>query len=560
MTKPLVPFNIKLLHLTPQKLRGIGQVRSLEFFDTVTGEFHDEGLFSITMFGPVGDKRRKRNFAYLDVKLPVFHPLIFKSIINLRRFYGDILSGTRYAVWNEDAMDFDESTQMEGQTGYTFFLQHWARIQYRETQSPVRMDRIRLIEEYKDIALTDKIVVLPAGLRDLEVTVDGRPTADEINDYYQKLLRIANTIPEAVVRSNPEIMDTARYRAQLVFNELYDYLEALIAGKRKLYMGGFASRKVQNGTRNVISALIPSPTDLDDPRSISPNDSIYGLYQTMVMIRPVTYYRLKNGVMSKVFISPDTPARLIDPKSLQQSNVTVPGEDFDNWMTDEGLTRTLSHFKNPDIRHDPVMIAGHYPALVYTGPAPGSLAMAKPEEVFKVFYDIRELPSHFDRKYVRPITFAELLYITLYPVTSQFPTFTTRYPVSDVGSIYPSFIYLKSTVTSVYRLPLDDAWQPITQVVTGDDATKPALEYPVLGGVFYDTATPHITRLAGMGGDYDGDMTSSTALYAKESRESIRNFLKSRQAYIGTDGKFKVSLSLPPVELLLANLTGKVNP
>ena len=40
--------------------------------------------------------------------------------------------------------------------------------------------------------------------------------------------------------------------------------------------------------------------------------------------------------------------------------------------------------------------------------------------------------------------------------------------------------------------------------------------------------------------------------------EEIKRHLETRQAYIGTDGEFKVDLGLPPIESVLFNLTGEV--
>lgn len=500
MSRSMIPFNMSLLELTPGKLQNVGAVSSLDYFDNVTGEFHPEGLFSITMFGAVGDAVRKRRFGYIDIKLGVLHPVIYKALIALRRFYGELLAGRKYAIWDSEAHNFVEAAPGEENagTGYHFFMQYWDKLVFTETRSTQRADRIAVIQKYRDIALTSNIVVLPAGLRDLEVGDDGRPVADEVNEFYRKLLSIANTIPEQAVKSNPDILDNSRIRCQLIFNELYEHLENLIKGKKKLFSGKWLSRRVHNSTRNVITSMLPSSSRLGDVGSPTVNHSVLGIYQTSVLLRPVTYYRLKNGVLGYCFSDPQLPARLVDPKTLEAVEVSATIDEFDSWMTDEGLTKTLSTFASPDIRHDPIMVSGNYLALIYTGQAPSG------QDVFKVLHDIRELPEGFDKKAVRPITFTELLYLALYAVAGEYPIYSVRYPVAGVGSIYPSFIYLRSTTRAETRAPLNDQWEI-------DESLPTAMEYPILGLPFVDTASPNIVRLDGLTADSIESATSVMA-------------------------------------------------
>src|SRR5690606_13730456 len=128
-----------------------------------------------------------------------------------------------------------------------------------------------------------------------------------------------------------------------------------------------------------------------------------------------------------------------------------------------------------------------------------------------------DLPEGFDKRNVHPITVAELLYIAIYPVAGKCPTSGTRYPVAGVGSIYPSYIYLRSTTRAVVRAPLNDRWE-----VDSDGAI--AMEFPILGLPFVDTASPHIVRLQGLTADFDGDMMTYTTVYSQNAREEVERF------------------------------------
>ena len=250
-----IPFNVTLLELTPQLLQGLRPVRSLDIFDGAGTNFHPDGFFSTEIFGKVGDERRSKRYSFIDVKVPVFHPVIYRALVGLKRLYAGILSGTEYAVWDSQTKDFERADAVTGKTGYDFFVSNWTNIKFTPNNSDRRNQSIALVEKFKRQAMTTKVIVMPAGYRDIELGSDGRVQKDEINDFYADILRIANTISESSARSNLELINTARYKLQSRFNELYDYIEGMIEGKRKLLLGKWASRRIQNGTRNVITSM-----------------------------------------------------------------------------------------------------------------------------------------------------------------------------------------------------------------------------------------------------------------------------------------------------------------
>jgi len=482
-------FNISILYLVPNNLIGLGQIDSLDIFD-VNGEFNDRGLYSIPYFGAVGDIKRSRRVAYIDTKIEIMHPLIFLSLNKLRAFYSDIIYGKKYAVWNPEIKDFDPAdvlTKNAG-TGFSFFLKYWKQIDFKRNKSASRNERITFIENNKEKAMTSKVLVIPAGIRDLEVGEDGRPVSDEINDIYRKLLGASNTISEAGVKHNPELFDNTRLRLQLIFQELFEYIVSLTSGKKKLLAGKWLSRRIQNGTRNVITSFIHKTTKLGEKGIPNVNNTLVGLLQFLVAIGQSSKYLIKTGPISHAFVSPDLPARLINKDSLESEEVYIEPEVYDLWMSNEGLDKLYSRFTNKHIRHKPIEISNHYPALIYKGP----------DATFKIFYDIRDLPEGFNKKYVSPITLTELLYLSVYDKVDEYPAFMTRYPIAGEGSIYPSISSVKTTIESEKRYPLNENWQK-------DPELTIAFEFPIVGGEFYDTLSPHTTRLAGLTADHDGD-------------------------------------------------------
>jgi len=532
-----VPFNVSLLELDQRKLQGLKPVKALDFFDGAN-QFHEDGLFSVSTFGKVGTEMRDKRFSYIDIRVPIFHPIIYKTLVDMKGLYSGIMSGAEYAIWNTETNDFERSNSIDGKTGFAFFVSKWKDIKFEETKSITRQQSIALLEKYKSTAMTDKIVVMPAGYRDLEVK-NGRITEGDINKFYRQILSIANTVSESAVNSSPEVLNVARYNLQMRFNELYAFIESMVEGKKKLFLGKWASRRIFNGTRNVITAMDTSTPFLDAPDAITMNTTLVGLYQAMKGILPVSCYQIRNGFIASVFTSPEAPAKLVNKKTLKAELVRLKPYYYDRWMTNEGIEKTITQFGDEEMRHRYVEVDGYYIGLIYLGP----------DNTFKLIHDIGEVPESRDIRHVRPITLCELLYLSVYKVINNYPLFVTRYPVAGSGSIYPSKTYVKTTVVSEKRRPLDDQWAPCPD----DDI---AYQFPVRDSDFLNTLVPHPSKLKGLEADFDGDTASGNFVYSDESVAEVNAFFKQKRAYVDVDGSLVSSCGIDTVKLVLHNLTG----
>ncbi|WP_233874310.1 hypothetical protein [Paraburkholderia adhaesiva] len=363
-----IPFNIRLLELTPARLQNIRPVTSLEFFDGNSQNFHPEGLFSTLIFGRVGDEKRSLRFSWIDIHVSVFHPVIYRALTSLKQLYRDIIAGTQHALWNDQTKDFERSDALHGQSGFHFFVSHWKDIEFGETKSDERQAKLELLRRYRDKSMTSKIVVMPAGMRDLEFTDDGRIREDEINTLYRSIIARSNSVNENTVRRTPELVDTVRYSLQTTFNQLYELIESMVEGKHKLLLGKWASRRVFDGTRNVVTAMDASQRYLGAPGSIGLNDHVAGLYQVLKAARPLAVYHVRTGFLQSVFPGPNMPARLVDKKTLMNEPVTLKPDYYDRWATIEGVEKLLTLFGEESLRHRVIEIEGHYLGLIYKAP------------------------------------------------------------------------------------------------------------------------------------------------------------------------------------------------
>lgn len=536
MAAQIVPFNIDLLILKDSDVANIRPVKVHDITTASTRNFHPDGLFSIETFGKVGEERRNRLFSYIDMRVPVFHPIIFKTLCDLKGLYGEIMSGRAYAVFDKESKDFIRSDAMKGNTGYSFFVSHFKELMFEPRPSAKREFSIKLINKYRANCLMSKLVVMPAGLRDYVVDANGKPSQDEINGLYLKVLSIAGVIENVDPKINAEYLDSARHNLQIAVMEIYDYIKNMMEGKSKLILGKWAARKVFNSTRNVISSHIPDAQQLHSPKTVGTNQTVIGLYQYLRMILPLAIKHVRDTYLSDVFVGPNSPAIMVNKKTLRKEQVMLSPEYYDEWMTYEGLEKVFARFGEENLRHEPLDIEGYWVGLIYDD-----------GKHYKFVQDIEDLPEDRDPKFLRPITYAELLYLSVYKDAAQIPCFVTRYPVTGYGSIYPSYVYLKTTVKSKVRMELDDSWEPTGNV---------AYEYPVEGVGFFNSMAPSMSHLSRLTADFDGDTCSATAVWTDEAKAEISKVLNSRDYYVAITGKMAFSAGNDLTDLTLASMTG----
>lgn len=537
MKTKLLPANLWLLEVTDEIRRRLRQVTSLEIYDGSTPNFHPNGLYSVEIFGRMGLDERDYRFGLMDLKVEVLHPKIFRDLTRLRQLYGEILAGRATALFDEASGDFVQSSDPSAETGYSFFMRHFQKLQFKRNKSPSRSERIDFIEKYRNKATTRYMVVMPAGLRDIEVSETGRAAKHEINDIYYKVLSISNTIAAGADMESPAL-DISRYSLTLAFAEIYSIIEQMIEGKKGFSLNKWASRRVFYGNRNVLSSMNTSTDRLDSPNGPDMTSTVMGIYQVAKAITPKTIFHLRQRFINRVFSEYDGMVRLIDKTTLKSELVSVNPETRDTWTTVEGLNSVINVINDPTLRHIPVDVEGRYLALIYSD-----------EKFFKIFFDIEELPENFDQAKVLPVSYLELIYLSGFEIWNTHPAEISRYPITGVESTVASFVYVRTTTKSTMKTMLGDMWEPTDLV---------ALEYPERGlNGFIDTLSPSPTRLSGLGADFDGDTGSNICPMTDEAIEENIKFLSSRRAWVDQDGNPRADLGYDTLNLLVRNMTGR---
>lgn len=529
-------ITFSLLTVNKSYVNRLRQVSVVDTHEGATKNFHPDGLFSVETFGQVGSTERDTNLAYIDINTEIISPSVALTLFELKRLYKDIMSGQRFAIWNEKEKDFEPASAGDegANTGYSFFIEHYMELSPKRTKSTIRGQSIDIIDKFREFALSRYVVVLPAGLRDWQVGPDGREKEDDVNQHYRTLIKTAKTIPNLGNKNNP-ITDAARWKLQLTFNTIYKYFFDYLDGKKGYIRNKWTKRNLTNGTRNVISSMDASSPVMDREDEVRPTDTIVGLMQGLKSLLPVAIHAIRTKYLPNVDAG-NGSLYLIDKKTLKRSSVSVKSEDYDKFVTDEGVEKLINAFKTPANRHKEIEVQGKYIALIYND-----------GKEFKIFYDIDELPDHKSKKFVSGLTYTELLYLSGYDKWNDYFTVVTRYPVAGQGSTYSSTIRLTTTATTVMMWELGDDWN--------QRLPKPAIDFPKREvDEFVTSMAPHPSRLAKLGADFDGDTSSGDGVYTDEAIEENRNMIKRSTFWVTADNQLTVDVEVDLISRTCKNL------
>jgi hypothetical protein len=529
------PLNISLFTITPQTLERLRPVTVPDVYDGMSRSFHPNGLFSTQTFGLPGWESRYNVFSYIRLNIPVFSPHYFITLCACSSLYDGIMSGEKYAIWNKELSDFEEAKDLEGETGFSFFVKNFKNLKIARTGSVARDEEIAVIEKFKDKALIANFPVIPAGYRDYEIGEDGKPSEDEINGMYRRVLGKANMLTTTVTADTAYLLDRTRYMMQKDIAAIYEYIYELISGKHKAALGKFAARAVMHGSSNIITSRVQVEDSLHSGAAPGSEHTTQGLYQYMKSSLPKVLHDLKVGYLASIFSRVEEPVGLVDPKTLLSVSTVVSAESFDKYTTAAGLESLINRFRFPEYRDEAVMVDGKYLALLYNSGSD-----------FMVVGGKDKLPEGLDHKNLSPITLAELLYISTYKGAQTSFTTNTRYPIIERGSIYISRIWLSTTTAplKLYQLGEDGK--------RNDDVAN---SFPVRGGAYSTSVTVANSHIKRLQADFDGDSTQNMPIMSEEGIEEAKKIDLEVSAHVSPIGELYHPLGSDISELVVKHLT-----
>lgn len=486
MSNRVLPIYAWILHSEDSELKHIPEVTRTDTFDGSSNEFHEEGLFSTAIFGRVGSPERDERYGKIDLKVRILHPAIYERLVMIKRLYKDIIDGTVTVRFDKEEKDFVRDDGPDADTGYAFFMDHLKKIEFRKNSSNKRSENVDFIVERMERADMKNLIVIPAGLRDVEIDDNGRPRKDEINDFYVRVLSLATSIISSN-DMNSSAYDQVRRSLTMAVFDLYKHIENFVGGE-KFIAQKVVSRRVHESTRNVLTSMNTGGLFLGSKNTPSFDSTVVGIYQTATTLAPLTISWLRDGVLSKLIAADEGVAPLVNVKTLKMDYVQLKPATRMRFTSEDGIRSLIHRLSNVEDRHKPVMVDDHYLALVY-----------RDDDYFKVFDGIEELPTGFDKTKVSPLTWIEMIYLAGYNKWMDKFATVTRYPINGEDSIYPSRIYCKTTGSGLMLRELGYDWKPLEDT---KEISYVAVEYPDKRlAVFHDSQSVHPTRLPGLGAD-----------------------------------------------------------
>ena len=126
--------------------------------------------------------------------------------------------------------------------------------------------------------------------------------------------------------------------------------------------------------------------------------------------------------INKVLNPNSDNATLINPETMRTEITRINIKKRDDWLSTDGINNAINKLKGRDVISSPVKIDNRYLMLVYDN-----------EKEITVYKDTSDIPEDIDKSKLRPITYAEMFYISLYDVRKKYPAFITRYPITGLG-------------------------------------------------------------------------------------------------------------------------------
>lgn len=515
-------------------IRNLKPVSVASVFTPSTQDFHPDGLYSTEIFGPVGSVDRLQNMAYIDLRLPVIQPKLYKELTKAKRLYQEILAGNKYAVFDKKEKDFILSDAIVGRTGFQFFMEHLNMLSPEDTGTLSRKQLRSLLKKHNNNLVTSSLLVIPVGLREYIVKPDGAPSDAEINGLYKKVIAVSNAIPKQSNQSGASEYDKTRYLIQQTVLEIRDMLATMVFGKHSFINNSISKRNVHGGSRNAITSAVPVPMDLDNPAIMDVMHIQSGLLQTAYSNPYTLAHTFRERLLVDNF-SGGTILKMIDPNTLELVSVEYDQKLVDLFTSQIGTFDLLKKAGIVETLLAPIELNGYFLSLIYDD-----------GDKFILVSDISRLPENIDRKKLRPATLLDLLYLAVEINTVGKSGLNTRYPVGGVGGIYPQRVKLKVSNVAETR-----EW-----VTPEGESIQKLTNYPIPESGFIKALIPPPIHLAKFQGDYDGDTMSLFILVMDNANQEVNDFLGSTASVLAPTGGLIYSLHSTGVPLFLHHTTG----
>lgn len=468
------------------KLNNMGEVTSSVIY-TTSNHYNPQGLFSEEIFGQTEDERTYR-CGYIKLPIHVFNPGIAKTII-LRS--GGIIKKLAYAEIKCNLVNGMLIPSEDGEyTGINDLYKIWDDLDIKRIFAKSRnADAINILTNSpKRLIFNDKVLVIPPNMRKIS-ELNGRQTKSEINSLYIKLLglkHVTTYTTTSVHKVYNNIQDTVI--------AIYTFFQTFVSSKNGFFQKALMSKNTAQIARNVISA----PSYKDDDPEVGIFKTGYPLHSICSMFKPFVKFHMKQ------FLSYDNISMIHpNPDEVKRDNIA---NIYDDRMI-EDLIRI--YMLNPGSRF----------RILYLDP----------EKTKPIIF--QAINTKTNETITRPFTLTDLIFLSSYyaVIVPDKMVYLVRYPIGK---------YLGAFFTGVFLLSTNETYPIQYQGINFKKypIIDPTLSHAKVSTLFVDVVNMANSKLANIGGDYDGDTIKSTGLWTDEANENARRLMKSKIYNVKLDG------------------------
>lgn len=500
-----------------------------------------DGLLSNEIFGITKDDRTTI-FAYIDLAGEYFlHPLAYK-------IWSRLDSNVKLCVYEMDTFVYDPEkgklkSDPKGETGLKFLMKLIKTIDFKKTGSSKREVKINFLEKYREKLFMKDVVVIPAGMRDVNTEADGKVGVGEINKLYNAIVRDAKALQESD-DYGLSLNGTLRGRIQDNIVKIYNWFifgrdpltgaDAQASGlSRKLGLIRRAGMKKSFdwGSRLVICTQNLRKEKLSD-LDVDLDSIGLPLAAVCANLFPYMLYWIRNWFSNRLSDVQTLTVYNTKTKKLEQTKI-------DSWQTvysDERIKKEIGRFMHGMSNRfvpieapimNPTKGTNYY--LQFKGYNVPNEDIAK-----KLINDQMSKESfHLNS---RPLTWCDLIYMAAMEVTKDKMTLITRFPMDSYYNQFPAKIKVISTIETEPILVWNTFYKKYPKITLADINQNSSNH-------FVDVALPNNVRLGSIGGDFDGDTVSSKVPYSIEANDELYKAINAKIHYIGFGGINKMETS-----------------
>ena len=474
----------------------------------------EDGILSTQIFG-TSTKKRRETFAYIDLNCHVFQPLVYKTLKRVDRRIVDIVAGTKnFSISKSGELVEDEN----GNTGLEWLYKNWEKVKFKKNDSDVRTERIKFIENSKkDELFQSRELVIPAFYRDINIHNDGKQATHVINQYYTKLIRLADMFNQGDFTFN---MNYTRMQIQNLVVTIYDELKSKLEKKRGLLKQAIMAKNTDYGARLIISSAKVTANKQSDMmvdffHAGIPLSYCISCFTPFFIGWIQDYFKAEFEMtgFKLPYYSPST-------KSFSSVQVKDPTIQF----SDDAVHKLMKTFiYSPQQRFDPLYIETEDKKipkipLIFKGKY-----MEESNDPEKVISNPNNQISN------RPFTLTDLFYLAAQDICSDKHVYITRYPITDYLGIFPCGIAVLTTADTV-KMMVNGKEYPFYPKV---NMKLPKEEIPTQ---FIEVVNMQNTYLQALNGDYDGDQITVKGVFSEEANLEAEKIMRSPSNLMSMNG------------------------